>query len=57
MVMLYLVVSSFVGMVFWYVRFLITKDKDNMMPFLPAMIVGFVVLMLWGKDLVAMLMV
>jgi prepilin signal peptidase PulO-like enzyme (type II secretory pathway) len=55
MVFVYLVMSSFVGMVFWYIRLLITKDKDNMMPFLPAMIVGFVILLVWWTDLVAML--
>ena len=45
MVFVYLVISSFIGMVFWYMRLLITKDTDNMMPFLPAMIVGFLVLL------------
>jgi len=55
MVFVYLVISSFIGMVFWYMRLLITKDTDNMMPFLPAMIVGFLVLLVRWKDLVHML--
>ena len=55
LVLVYLVLSSFMGMVFRYIRLLITNDKDAMMPFLPSMIIGFILLLVRGKDLVAMM--
>lgn len=55
MAMLYLVVSCLVGMTFWVLRVIITRDKDNMMPFLPAMMIGFVLLMMWGDVIVGWL--
>ena len=55
MVLIYLVVSSIVGMTFRALRFIVTKDKDSMMPFLPSMMIGFVLLMLRGDIIVGWL--
>ena len=53
--MMYLIVSSVLWMVFRWLRLIIAKNSDNTIPFLPAMMVGFVLLLVWGEILVGML--
>ena len=53
--LVYLVVSCLVGMWFRAIRRMITQDKDNMMPFLPAMMIGFVLVLVRGEVIVGWL--
>jgi prepilin signal peptidase PulO-like enzyme (type II secretory pathway) len=39
--LLYLILSSGLGIVFWVLRQYISKNNDEQMPFLPAMITAF----------------
>jgi hypothetical protein len=44
LVLLYLIMSSWLGIIFWLLRKQIIKNDEEQMPFLPAMIVAFWIL-------------
>lgn len=50
-VLVYLILSSGLGIVFWILRKQISKNNEAQMPFLPAMIISFWVLVLLGEQL------
>ena len=51
MVFIYLVVSSLLWMLFWLVRYLFARNDASVLPFLPAMIVGYVFLLSYWEQL------
>ncbi len=51
LVLLYLIMSSWLGIVFWLFRKQITKNDEEQMPFLPAMIVAFRILTVGGTTI------
>lgn len=54
-VLLYMVLSSFLGIVFWISRRIATWEENQHIPFLPAMIFAAVILFFWWERLVALL--
>lgn len=49
LVLLYLILSSGLGIVFWLLRKHLSKNDDEQMPFLPAMIAAFWLLVIGGE--------
>jgi hypothetical protein len=52
-VLLYLVVSSGLGIVFWLLRKAVTRDDEEKMPFMPAMIVAFYLIVVFDTEIMS----
>ena len=55
LILFYIIISGIVWLLYVWIRYLINKNKSNELPFIPAMIIAFWILLLFGNTFISIM--